>query len=142
MRTINAAGVALIQGFETCRLVAYQDERGIWTIGWGHTAGVKQGDTCTQGQADAWFLDDLEDPERIVDEQAPGLSDNQFSAIVSFVYNVGSGSFLTSHLLKYLQRGDFSVAADELLKWDHVSGKVSDGLTRRRQAERALFLTP
>ncbi len=145
MRTINEAGATLIKGFEELRLQAYQKiyngKPDKWTIGWGHTRGVKEGDTCTPEQAEAWFLEDLQDPERIVDELVPGLSDNQFAAIVSFAYNVGTGQFQTSHLLKYLQQGDLSVAADELLKWNHEAGKVVDGLTRRRQAERALFLT-
>lgn len=152
MRT-NTAGMALIREFEGCDLNAYQDQEGRWTIGWGRARGIKAGDSCTQAEADLWQLEDVAEFERLLCNCLPGvrLNDNQFSALVSFCYNVGLGSpkkdgFMvlkngeTSTLRKCLLKGDFTGAAAEFLKWDKVGGKPSAGIRRRRQAEQALFL--
>ena len=142
MWTLSANGVKLIQSFESCKLTAYPDQRGIPTIGWGHTAGVKLGDTCSQAQADSWFLDDTHwaslEVIRTVDVS---ITQNQFDALVSFVFNVGAGNW-TSSTLRRLVNGRSPEAAQEFVKWDHVSGVPDAGLLRRRQAEQALFLTP
>ena len=140
MRTLSPAGAAFIKGFEKLALVAYQDEGGIWTCGYGHTAGVIAGETCDQDEADAWFDGDVEHAEAVVDGTAPlALSQNQFDALVSFAYNVGVGAYLHSTLLNLLKAGDSAGAAAQFLVWDHVDGVVSDGLLRRRTAEQALF---
>lgn len=139
---LGAAGISLIQGFETLRLQAYLDQRGIPTLGWGHTAGVKMGDTCTAAQADLWFEADTAFACRAISETVTvPLSQNQFDALVSFTFNVGVGSEAHSTLLRLLNAGDFAGAADQFLVWNHVDGVVNAGLTRRRQAEQALFLT-
>lgn len=142
MFVLGAKGVALIKEFEGCRLEAYQDERGIWTIGYGHTAGVKQGDVCSQAQADSWLLDDTHwaslEVIRTVDVS---ITQNQFDALVSFIFNIGSGNWASS-TLRRLINGRSAEASQEFLKWDHVNGSPDAGLLRRRQAEQQLFLTP
>lgn len=152
MRT-NAEGLLLIKDFEDCRLEAYQDQGGVWTIGFGHTKNVRPDDVWTQEQADAAFLEDVAEIERLVLACIPvQLTDNQLSALVSFVFNVGLGykgikdGFLTlksgdpSTLIMRLRAADFAGAAAEFPKWCKVAGISNDGLRRRRMAEQALFL--
>lgn len=142
---INQAGIDLIKSFEGCKLQAYDDplHPGLITIGYGHTGGVKLGTTITQDQADAFLLSDLLNFESSVSKLVNvSLTDNQFSALVSFAYNLGPHTLQTSSLLKLLNQGHYSLAADEFLKWTHSNGQVVPGLVRRREAERALFLNP
>jgi lysozyme len=142
MISINQAGIDLIKSFEQCRLIAYEDGAGIWTLGWGHTKAVTQGMTCTQAQADQWFLDDIEATQKVLRGLVPAtITPNQFSACVSLAYNIGTGHFASSTLLKKLRGHDFAGAADQFLVWDKINGAHSPGLQRRRQAERTLFLT-
>lgn len=147
---ISANGVDVIKHFEDCRLTAYQCSAGVWTIGWGHTGkSVKQGLVWTQQQADAALSDDLRQFERDVNSlvKVP-LTQGQFDALVSFAYNVGSDIDIDniaeglgdSTLLRNVNTQRFAPAADEFLKWDKSRGKTLRGLTRRRYAERALFL--
>lgn len=144
--TTSDAGRKMIENFEGCALTAYQDQRGIWTIGFGHVdpAVVKEGLTCTQGEADAWLAYDLKTAESAVnrDVKVP-LNQNQFDALVSLTYNIGSGNFLESTVLRRLNLGpDYEGAADAILMWDKTDGEVNPGLVNRRTAERTLFLTP
>lgn len=154
MRT-TTEGLALIQEFEDCALTAFWDPRGeCWTIAWGRTRGVRQGDTCTQGQAAAWFLEDVAEAEALMlgCVEKVTLSDNQVSALVSFCYNVGFGlkgvksgfrelkSGAPSTLLQRLRAQDFSGAAAEFPRWKKAGGVVVPGVLRRRLAEQALFL--
>ena len=142
MRWLAEPGLALLKSFEQCRLSAYRDSAGIATIGWGHTDGVKMTDTCSQDQADRWLVGDVQAAVNACDANAPkNLTQNQFDALVVFTFNVGVGAEAHSTLLAKLKAGDNAGAADEFLKWDHAGGVVVPGLTRRRQAERALFLT-
>jgi len=142
MRWLAEPGLALLKSFEQCRLSAYRDSAGIATIGWGHTDGVKMTDTCSQDQADRWLVGDVQAAVNACDANAPkNLTQNQFDALVVFTFNVGVGAEAHSTLLAKLNAGDTAGAADEFLKWNHAGGVVVDGLTRRRQAERALFLT-
>jgi len=148
---LSERGEALIKSFESCRLRAYLDGGGKWTIAWGHTNGVKQGDTCTQEEADALF-----DAEIVIYEdgvnslvKAP-INQNEFDALVSFAYNVGldidtddvAEGLGDSTLLKKLNKWDYDGAAAEFPKWNKDNGMVVAGLTRRRKAEQALFLEP
>lgn len=148
----GTAGKELIKHFESCRLKAYPDPGTggePWTIGWGHTKGVKRGDVCTLQQADAWFEEDLEEHEGYVNQlvKVP-LTQNQFDALVSFCYNVGpdidadsiAEGLGDSTLLKKLNAGDYDGAADEFRKWTRSGGRVMPGLIRRREMERELFL--
>lgn len=137
---LGAAGAALIQSFEQCRLAAYQDQRGVWSIGWGHTGDIPS--VCTQQQADQWFLQDTQTAVRAVLRTVDvPMTQNQFDALCSFTYNVGIGSEAHSTLVSVLNAGNYMMAAEQFLRWDHVNGVVDPGLTRRRMAERALFLS-
>jgi lysozyme len=135
-QTTNQAGLELIESFEGLRLQSYQDSVGVWTIGYGHTKGVKPGQTITQPQAEAFLQQDLGVAEAAVNGLDEALTDNQFAALVSFTFNLGGGN-----LNKLMSHG-LAAAPDRILLFDHAGGKALPGLTRRRQAERALFLTP
>ena len=135
-QTINDAGLKLIESFEGLRLTSYQDSVGVWTIGYGHTRGVAQGQTITQAQAEAFLQQDLAVAEGAVNGLAQTLTDNQFAALVSFTFNLGQGN------LAKLFKDGLAAVPDRMLLFDHAGGKQLPGLTRRRQAERALYLTP
>lgn len=133
-------GIDLIKSFEACKLEAYQDGGGVWTIGWGHTGGVSEGDTCTQEQADAWLVDDLGDAEGLVKHFVTvDLNQHQFDALVAFTFNVGGGALQHSTLLQKLNAGDYEGAADEFPRWSHIGAVVCQGLLRRRVAEKQEF---
>jgi len=139
--TYSAEGAALTARFEGCRLAAYPDVKGVWTIGYGHTACVKEGDTCTQEQALAWLMDDIRWAASTVNRLVKtNLNQNEFDALVDFVFNVGSGNFATSTMLRKLNAGDLLGAAAEFDKWDMAGGQHVAGLLRRRQAETDEFL--
>lgn len=142
MNTLGSAGEALIKSFESLKLTAYQDQRGIWTCGWGHTGpDVVEGTTCTPEQAEEWFQQDTQNAVHGVDSSlTTNVSQNQFDALTSFTFNVGVGAEAHSTLVKQVNARDFAGAADEFPKWDHVNGVPNAGLLRRRQAEQALFL--
>lgn len=140
MMTYSEAGVKLTESFEGCRLTAYQDSGGIWTCGYGHTQGVTSATTCTQEQAEQWLDEDIQWAERIVNQYVVvPLNQGQYDSLVDFVFNVGSGNFLTSSLLEILNQGNYQEAALEFPKWDRAAGQVLPGLLRRRQAEQAMF---
>lgn len=143
-------GIALIKGFEGCRLTAYPDPGtggAPWTIGYGWThpidgKPVKPGMTIDQETADRLLKTGLVSYENdVLKLVRVKLTKGQFDALVSFAYNVGSRALSTSTLLKKLNSGDIKGAADEFLRWNKAGGKVLNGLTRRREAERALFLS-
>jgi lysozyme len=137
----NEAGKRLIKSFEGCRLTAYKCPAGVWTIGYGETAGVHEGMVITQEQADQMFDSALARYEiPVMNVVAVPLNENQFSALVSLSYNIGNGAFGRSTLLRKLNESDYSAAAEQFLVWNKGGGKVLNGLTRRREAERALFL--
>ncbi|MDX2211650.1 MAG: lysozyme [Oculatellaceae cyanobacterium bins.114] len=142
VKHINAKGLQLLKNFEGLSLTAYKDAVGIWTIGYGTTSGVKPGQKITQAQAEEFLKRDLQRFEAAVDRlvKVP-LNSNQFSALVVFTYNAGERALATSTLLKLLNQGHYQAAADQLLRWNRAGGQVLAGLTRRRQAERALFLS-
>jgi lysozyme len=124
------------------RTSAYQDGGGVWTIGYGHTRGVTEGMTCTSDQAAQWLQNDVAAAVVCVLHMVDvAISQAQFDALVSFVFNVGAGNFASSTLLRKLNAKDYTGAADEFLKWNHVDGVVEGGLTTRREAERAHFIT-
>lgn len=145
----------LIRRFEDCRLQAYPDPGTggkPWSIGYGHTKGVGPTDTCTQQAADAWLIDDVATAATAVARAVKSpLTQSQFDALVSLVYNVGPGvkgrrdgivrlkSGEPSTLLRRLNSGDYAGAAREFTQWRKAGGRVLTGLVRRRAAERALF---
>jgi lysozyme len=140
---LGPRGEALIKGFETLRLAAYPDEKGIWTIAYGHTRGVIEGMTCTMEEAEQWFIEDSAEDVDTVNRTVVGrtLTQCQFDALVSFTFNVGRGAEAHSTLIARVNAGDDADAANEILRWDHAGDHVSAGLDVRRHAERALYLS-
>jgi lysozyme len=136
------AGFALTKKFEGCELKAYQDSVGVWTVGYGHTGSdVVEGLTISQEQADFLLHADVAWAEACVNKAViVAIKQNQFDALVDFVFNLGAANFLQSTLLRRLNAGCFSDAAGQFLRWNRAGGMVVDGLTRRRAAEMALFL--
>ena len=145
-RAINQAGLQIIKSGESCRLTTYLDPAGIPTQGWGHTPAT-MGQTISQAEADALLVSDIAWAAAAVDGATHDVSttDNQFSAMCSFCYNVGAGAFRGSSVLRLHRAMKYQGAADAFLMWNrsHVDGKlvVLAGLTRRREEERALYLT-
>lgn len=146
--TINAAGLEIVKGFEGLRLNAYPDPGTggePWTIGYGHTSAagppkVYPGLTITRSEAEETLKRDLAKYEKAVANAVTRTpTSDQFSALVSFTFNVGSGNFRSSTLLKKHNAGDFAGAGEEFGRWVYAGGKVLAGLQRRRRAERALY---
>lgn len=141
----NQAGLSLIKEFEGCSFVAYQDQGGKWTCGWGSTGpDIISGTQWTQEQCDARLDSHIEEVCKqvislLVNHQ---LTPNQFSAVVCFTYNEGSGHLQQSTLLNCINTFHLTDAANEFEKWDKCGGIPNRGLLRRRQSEKALFLTP
>ncbi len=140
---ISQKGIDLVKSFEGLELKAYKDSVGILTIGWGSTGShVTAGMTITKEQAEQLLKKDLERFERGVSDlvKVP-LNQNQFDALCSFAFNLGLGNLKSSTLLEKLNSLDYQGAANEILRWNRAGGKVLAGLTRRRIAERDLFLS-
>jgi lysozyme len=139
--TYGKDGLALTQSSEGCRLTAYQDSVGVWTIGYGHTGpDVYKGLTITQNEATALLLKDVQTAADCVNRLVTvPLSQEEFDALVDFVFNIGTGHFSTSTLLRLLNTGDYEGAANEFTKWSKAGGVVLAGLLKRRQAEADLF---
>ena len=139
---INGEGFKLLTTFEGCELTAYDDGGGVWTMGYGHTGDdVYPGLTISQTQAEELLRIDLEKFESFVEDAVEAqLNDNQFSALVCFCFNVGPGALGDSTLLRLLNEGNYQGSANQFPVWNKVNGEPWLGLTRRRLAERALFL--
>ena len=135
---ISKQGLELIKSFEGCRLKAYQDIGGVWTIGYGHTDNVKSGDIITQKEADELLLKDLERFEKHVSTYVPiyDFNQNQYDALVSFAFNVGNIRELTAN-----GKNSISDIKKLLPQYCHVKGVKVNGLVRRRNAELKLFNT-
>ncbi|NGP43187.1 lysozyme [Acinetobacter sp. GC2] len=143
---VSPSGVDLICNFEGLRLKAYDDGVGVWTIGYGTTKypngiRVKKGDTCTLDQAKAYMQNDLKSFEQTVNNTVKvPLNQNQFDALVSLAYNIGSTAFKNSTLVKRLNEGNYKAAANQFNVWVNAGGKRMQGLVNRRAAESTLFL--
>ena len=135
-------GIALIKEFEGLRLKAYKCPGGVWTIGYGHTTGVKPGMVISEAQAEEYLKADLIAFERYLNGLGLALNQNQFDALVSFIYNVGTGNFSNSTLLRKVRANpqDNSIM-DEFLRWVYSKGRVLPGLQRRRLAEMKLYFS-
>lgn len=134
-------GLQLTESFESCRLTAYQDVRGIWTIGWGHVGPeVVEGLTWTQSQADSQLVMDIQFAENMVNKYVTvTLTQGEFDALVDFAFNLGTNALKGSTLLKLVNANDMTDAINQFQLWDHASGKVVAGLLRRRLAEAQEF---
>ena len=139
MKTSNE-GISLIQKFEGCELEAYQCSAGVWTIGYGHTKDVVEGMTITKEQAEQMLVDELHEYENYINEYVTvALSQNQFDALVSWVYNLGPANLKASTMLKVLNSGKYEDVPAQMKRWNKAGGKVLEGLIRRREAEACLF---
>ena len=129
-------GIDLIKKFEGCVLKAYKCPAGVWTIGYGHTSGVKEGQKITKTKAEELLKEDLKEFEGYVNNLKLTLNQNQFDALVSFTYNCGPGN-----LKKLVKNRTLQQIADALPLYNKSAGVVLNGLVRRRKEERELFLT-
>ena len=133
-------GIELIKHFEGCELEAYKCAAGVWTIGYGHIKGVTPESVITQEQAEQMLVEELNEYEGYINNMVTvPLSQNQFDALVSWVYNLGGGNLKASTLLKVVNSGEFNGVPEQIMRWNKAGGKVLEGLTRRRQAEADLF---
>ena len=135
-------GIALIKEIEGLRQKAYKCPGGVWTIGYGHTAGVKPGMLISKAQAEEYLKADLIAFERYLNGLGLALNQNQFDALVSFIYNVGTGNFSNSTLLRKVRANpQENSIMDEFLRWVYSKGRVLPGLQRRRLAEMKLYFS-
>ena len=136
----SKGGEQVTKQFEGCKLTAYQDQVGVWTIGYGHTRGVTSGMTCTQEQAESWLQEDIQWAVDAVNSNVVvALTQGEFDALVDFVFNLGVGNFKQSDLLRLLNMGDYTAAAAQFPRWDIAGGNAVAGLLRRRLAEKSEF---
>lgn len=148
-RVISPKGEALIHSFEQCKLEAYPDpgsrDGNPWTIGWGSTGpDIKKGVRWTQAECDARFRRDIAKYEKAVDDMTKDVptNQNQFDALVSLAYNIGTGAIGKSTVMRKHRARDYPVAARAFLMWNRNDGRIMRGLTRRRLAEADLYDNP
>ena len=139
--TISEKGIELIKQFEGCKLFAYRDTVGIPSIGYGHTKGVKMGMSVTQKQADDFLLEDIKPCEKVLNAMCINFKQNQFDALVSWIFNLGEGKFSGSTMRKkIISRATDIEITDQMVRWYNAGGKPSAGLMRRRVTEANMFL--
>lgn len=138
---INKA-IKLIKEFESLRLKAYLCPAKVWTIGYGHTKGVKQGMQITEEQAEELLREDMQEAIDVVERLSVELSENQYNALVSFVFNIGGSAFAASTIRRKIlaNPNDSSIRA-EFLRWVYADGKMLKGLERRREREADLYFS-
>ena len=136
----SAEGIALIKKFEGLELDSYQCSANVWTLGYGPTQGVAEGDSCSEEEAELILVNDLKEFETYVNALVDvELDQNQFDALVAWTFNLGPTNLRTSTLLKKLNAGDYNDVPSEIKRWNRAGGQVLDGLIRRREAEALLF---
>ena len=141
-QSISQAGIDLIKRWEGYRSQAYLCPGNIWTIGYGHTKGVRQGQVISQAQAERLLKEDLKYFEKEVDNLvAVPINQAQFDALVSFAFNVGVNALAKSTLLKLLNQKDYAGAASQFGRWVYANKKRLPGLVKRREEEKKLFLS-
>jgi len=137
---ISQEGLSLIKKFEGCELEAYKCAAGVWTKGYGSTKNVKEGDTLTQEEADELLLHEMDEYEGYIkDNVTSDLDQNQFDALVSWVFNLGPSNLKASTMLKVVNAGDMKEVPAQIKRWNKANGKTLQGLIRRREAEALLF---
>ena len=138
--TYGKNGLELTKSFEKCRLIPYQDSGGVWTNGWGNTHRVTPGVTITQAKADDELVANVQDAVDCVNDNVNvDLNQDQFDALVDFVFNIGCGAFKGSTLLRKLNAGDYQGAEAQFAVWNKIKGVTSRGLDNRRAGEIDLF---
>lgn len=143
---ISPTGIKLICDFEGLRLTSYPDPGTggePWTVGFGHTSLVKPGMKITKAQAEEFLRQDVAEFESAIAHliKVP-LNQNQIDACLSLIFNIGIGAFTSSTLLKKLNSKDYKGASIQFLRWNKAGGKIMPGLSRRREAEKSLFISP
>lgn len=137
---ISEEGKNLIKKFEGCELEAYKCAAGVWTIGYGHIKTAVEGMKIDQATANELFDEEIVEYENYVNTAVTvPLSQNQFDAIVSWVFNLGNGNLLSSTMLKVINSGDHAGVPAQIKRWNKAGGKVLEGLIRRREAEALLY---
>ena len=143
---LSQKGVEFIKSHEALRLKAYQDSKGVWTIGWGHTKNVRPGDVITREQAEQFIRDDIAWVERtfnadlVTGRDKPLVTQNEFDALCSLVFNIGSTAYLESTVRRKIKQGDKMAAARAFKMWVYSEHKFIQGLANRRADEVRLFL--
>jgi len=136
----STEGLSLIKKFEGCELEAYKCAAGVWTIAYGRIKKVKEGDTCSQDEAEEWLLEELVEYESYINDMVDvDLKQCQFDALVAWVYNLGPSNLKSSTLLNVLNAGEYKNVPEQIKRWNKAGGKVLEGLIRRREAEALLF---
>ena len=142
MKTISQKGLSLIKKWEGLELEAYRDTGKVWTIGYGHTHEVRAGQKITPEQAEQFLREDLQQAESAVNRLVKKpLRQQEYDALVSFVFNIGEGQFKSSTMLKMLNKGDMLHAASQFMRWTFDNRKFIQGLEYRRRDEMNLFLS-
>ena len=137
---ISEDGLELIKKFEGCETSAYQDSVGVWTIGFGHTKGVEEGQTCSIEDAESMLADEMDEYEGYINNMVKvELQQHEFDSLVAWVYNLGPTNLSESTMLKVLNGGQFDRVPDEMNRWTRAGGEILEGLVRRRQAESLMF---
>ena len=137
---ISQDGLKLIKKFEGCELKSYQDSVGVWTIGYGHTKGVEEGQEISQDEAEEMLASELDEYEGYINDMVEcDLEQHQFDALVAWVYNLGPTNLRSSTMLKRLNANDLEDVPNQIKRWDKAGGKVLAGLVRRREAEALMF---
>ena len=137
---ISEDGLELIKKFEGCETTAYQDSVGVWTIGFGHTKGVEEGQTCSTEDAESMLANEMDEYEGYINNMVKvDLQQHEFDALVAWVYNLGPTNLGESTMLKVLNGGQFDRVPEEMNRWTRAGGKILEGLVRRRQAESLMF---
>lgn len=145
MQKMNQAGLDLVKHFEGCELTAYKCPADVPTIGYGHTQTVTEDDVInktmiTEGTAETLLRADLKEAEEAVERLVTvSLTENQFSSLVSWTFNLGQGNLASSTMLKRINEGNFAAVPFEMKRWDKAGGRKLAGLTKRRTAEAKLF---
>ena len=137
---ISEDGLELIKKFEGCETTAYQDSVGVWTIGFGHTKEVEEGQTCSIEDAESMLADEMDEYEGYINNMVKvDLQQHEFDSLVAWVYNLGPTNLGESTMLKVLNGGQFDRVPDEMNRWTRAGGEILEGLVRRRQAESLMF---
>ena len=137
---ISKEGLALIKFFEGCELEAYKCPAGVWTIGYGHTKDVKEGDKINKDEANNLLEEEMIEYESYIDDMVDvELNQSQYDALCAWVYNLGPSNLGNSTLLKVLNEGKYEEVPQQIKRWNKANGEVLTGLIRRREAEALLF---
>lgn len=134
-------GLDLIKKYEGCKLYAYRCPAGVLTIGYGHTNGVKAGQAITQAQAEQFLREDIRPLETLLNDMRLNFKQNQFDALISWIFNLGAANFKSSTMYKkIIARADDLDITDQMVKWYNAAGRPLLGLKKRRVEEANMFL--